>query len=234
LDFLFYRRSNKIFTLSDFEANHVLGLGIDPSLIERVGCAASIPFQGQGAELIAKHNIGDRFRILFIGRKSSTKGYFNLRRAIANLICRFPQVVLISIGNRVESEEVPLPSSVDIDLGCADEDVKQNALAACDLLCVPSSHESFGIVYTEAWGYGKPVICGAAPASQELVENHRGGIATDGSVHAIELSIIRLIKNPQEAREMGRCGKVAQGTHFNPDSVVEKHIDSWQLGGPDF
>ncbi len=50
------------------------------------------------------------------------------------------------------------------DLGIVDTQTKTDALdiAHSSMLCVPSTQESFGLVYVEAWSLGKPVI--AAPS----------------------------------------------------------------------
>ena len=51
-----------------------------------------------------------------------------------------------------------------IELGTVDLQQKTNALAACTLLCLPSTQESFGGVFTEAWSFEKPVIGANIPA----------------------------------------------------------------------
>lgn len=45
-----------------------------------------------------------------------------------------------------------------IALGFVDEQTKWNAIAACDLLVMPSPYESLSIVLLEAWAIGKPVL----------------------------------------------------------------------------
>jgi glycosyltransferase involved in cell wall biosynthesis len=54
---------------------------------------------------------------------------------------------------------MPIPEHPDIlPLGFVDEQTKWNALAACDLLVMPSPYESLSIVLLEAWAVGKPVL----------------------------------------------------------------------------
>jgi glycosyltransferase involved in cell wall biosynthesis len=43
-------------------------------------------------------------------------------------------------------------------LGFVDEQTKWDALAACDLLVMPSPYESLSMVLLEAWAVGKPVL----------------------------------------------------------------------------
>jgi glycosyltransferase involved in cell wall biosynthesis len=51
-----------------------------------------------------------------------------------------------------------------LELGSVDLQTKTDALEACTLLCLPSTQESFGGVYTEAWSFKKPVIGCDIPA----------------------------------------------------------------------
>jgi glycosyltransferase involved in cell wall biosynthesis len=54
---------------------------------------------------------------------------------------------------------MPISSHPDIiALGFVDEQTKWDALAACDLLVMPSPYESLSIVLLEAWAVGKPVL----------------------------------------------------------------------------
>ena len=69
-----------------------------------------------------------------------------------------------------------------LNLDDVSEDEKQDALSACDVLCVPSEGESFGMVYFEAWAYEKPVVALDLPALRDSLggssgghESHRGG-----------------------------------------------------------
>ena len=111
-----------------------------------------------------------------------------LAAAVA-LVLRYPKLVLQAFpeaclllggpGDPCHDELSKLPHGSFRDIGLASERTKADALAACDVFCLPSSHESFGIAYVEAWSYGKPVICGTAPACRELVDNGKSGLWAD-------------------------------------------------------
>lgn len=234
LDKSFYRNLNKIFAATDYERRILGSFGVAEDRLLTVGCAPTIDREGNGSGFIDKYEVESRFKILFLGRKDSAKGYPKLRHAVARLVDRYPQLVLISIGKSFNIEEVPLPKIHDLDLGMTDDQTKQDALAACDVLCVPSSSESFGIVYTEAWAYGKPVICGSSPASQELISRHDGGLITDGSEREIANAIEAFILNPDLRAISGSSGQKAQKRFYNAEHLVEKHVEAWRLSNQPF
>jgi len=110
--------------------------------------------------------------VLFVGQGRG-KGYPALLRTWSTVLKGAPDAVLawrvqaeasFAGSLRVSRNTVSEISGLPNELGKAD------AFAGCDVFCLPSAHESFGIVYVEAWSYGKPVICGTAPACRELVE----------------------------------------------------------------
>ncbi len=74
-------------------------------------------------------------------------------------------------------------------LGYAPDDTVIDWFNACDLVCVPSRNEPFGIVVLEAWDARKPVVASDAVA---LVENFKTGVIVhkDPSSIAWELNYV--------------------------------------------
>jgi glycosyltransferase involved in cell wall biosynthesis len=88
-----------------------------------------------------------------------------------------------------------------------DLQTKTDALAACDLLCVPSSQESFGGVLVEAWMLGKPVVAGPAPAVRAVVTESHDGYLVSQEPGAIAERILYLLDRPSLRQEMGQHGR---------------------------
>jgi glycosyltransferase involved in cell wall biosynthesis len=227
LDVDLYQTMDAIFVQSDFEADHLAKAGVSRSRLVRCGCAPSSEPTGDGNRFRRSHNLLDTKIVLFVGRKSRGKGYHALRSAIANLASRGHNLILVSIGRDAESPYPSLPPENDLDLGAVGESIKQDALAACDIFVLPSEAESFGIVYVEAWAYGKPVVCGTAPASRELVTRHRGGLVSDGSIDGIQDAIIKLLDAPDDGRLMGQAGCEAVAAEYTSEKLVRRHLQTW-------
>ncbi len=86
------------------------------------------------------------------------------------------------------------------------EEEKQDALAACDVLCVPSRGESFGMVYFEAFAYQKPVVGLNLPALRETIGMNEAGFLVEGSPEEIANAVSYLLGNSGHAQKMGKNG----------------------------
>ena len=92
-------------------------------------------------------------------------------------------------------------------LGAVDNTVKLDALAACDMLVMPSRTDSFGIVYLEAWVNGKPVIGADTWGVNTIITEENGLLVPFGNISALSDAIIQLLTNPDEAIAMGKNGQ---------------------------
>jgi glycosyltransferase involved in cell wall biosynthesis len=147
--------------------------------------------------------------VLFLGQHYEYKGYLQLLEAAPLVWEKFPETRFVFIGPSVRSSEEHFPNTKDhriIRLGNVNLQTKTDALAACTLLCVPSTQESFGGVYTEAWSFKKPVIGCPIPAVSEVITNGKDGYLVEQDPAQIAERIIYLIEYPGVASEMGTAG----------------------------
>ena len=74
----------------------------------------------------------------------------------------------------------------------------------CDVFCLPSVQEGFGIVFLEAMAAGKPIVAARAAAVPEVVRN---GILVDpDNPEALAEAIGRLYRDPGLRRSLGYVG----------------------------
>ena len=108
---------------------------------------------------------------------------------------------------------MPEPRPGVIDLDDLTEQEKQDALAACDVLCVPSEGESFGMVYFEAWSYGKPIVALDLPSLRENVAGSGGGILVGGDPQELAAALAVLLENQELRYRMGLMGQAKAARH---------------------
>jgi glycosyltransferase involved in cell wall biosynthesis len=120
-----------------------------------VGVGSEIPDETRPERFRQKYGITGRFA-LYIGRIDQNKGCKELFTYFLNGLQALPRgLQLVLIGK----EMLPVPEHPRIrHLGFLDDRDKFDALAAADLLVMPSYYESLSMVALEAWALGKPVL----------------------------------------------------------------------------
>ncbi|MEN6535608.1 MAG: glycosyltransferase family 4 protein [Bryobacteraceae bacterium] len=87
-------------------------------------------------------------------------------------------------------------------------DISQDELAReyrrCDILCLPSVQEGFGIVFLEAMAAGKPIVATLAAAVPEVVES--GVLVEPGNAEALAEGILGLYRSPERRAELSAAG----------------------------
>lgn len=127
-----------------------------PSVV--VGVGSDIPPNPQPQRFRQKHNIRGPFAV-YVGRIDENKGCRELFNHFnAYLRERAGKLTLVLIGNSI----LDIPSHPRIrHLGFLDDTDKFDAIAASELLIMPSFFESLSMVALEAWALGRPVLANA-------------------------------------------------------------------------
>jgi glycogen(starch) synthase len=157
----------------------------------------------------------DAFVVLFLGRKTEYKGlkpslraYMALRRTHANayFLAVGPETLASQkLWQEVGHQEGKVPNL--LVLPAVTDEERLAALAAADVLLLPSTGEAFGIVYLEAWAYGKPVIGAPIQAVKALVsEGVDGWLIEPTQVEAITARLAWLADHPTAAQAAGAAG----------------------------
>jgi glycosyltransferase involved in cell wall biosynthesis len=88
-------------------------------------------------------------------------------------------------------------------------DIPQSQLAKeyseCDVFCLPSVQEGFGIVFLEAMASGKSIVAARAGAAPEVVKH--GVLAEPDDGQSLADAIERLYLAPELRRTLGESGK---------------------------
>ena len=127
-----------------------------PSVV--VGIGSEVPPNPQPARFRQKHGVKGPFAV-YVGRIDENKGCKQLFNFFSSYLLQDEgRLSLVLIGNSL----LPIPSHPRIrHLGFLDDADKFDAMAAADLLVMPSYFESLSMVALEAWALGRPVLANA-------------------------------------------------------------------------
>jgi len=206
------RGSQRVIVQTPTEARAVHSLGIDAKRVIEVGIGIDPrSLAGGDAERFrSRHNLRGPI-VAFIGRATRDKGATTLVRAMRQMWRSSVEAECVIAGlvlpdfERFRRAFPPMPR-LRI-LGPIDEADKRDLLAAADVVAMPSRAESFGIVYLEAWAYGKPVIgARAGGAADVITDNEDGYLIPFDNADALASRIRELLVDPARARHMGEAG----------------------------
>lgn len=187
-----------------------IGAGIDEKELAKQSIS--------GARFREKYHLLDKKIVLYVGRKESSKRY-DLAVDALNLIDH-PKIVLVMAGSDVDLHPITSPNVYY--LGKLPREDLLDAYDACDVFILPSEHESFGIVFLEAWMRRKPVVGNAnCKPVAALIEHGVDGLLCRNSVEMAE-AIALLITDTHLANRFGTAGYVKVHTHYTWNVICTK------------
>ena len=213
-----YREADGIIALTQAEKQILMELGVEECRIIVTGMGPILAEFGDGKAFRQKYKLENDPLVLFLGQKFEYKGVAALLDAALHVWQRFPETRFVFIGPRTDYSTKLFSDVKDrriIEMDRVSLQEKTDALSACSLLCVPSTQESFGGVYTEAWSFGKPVIGCSIPAVSELIADGVDGCLVAQQPAEIADRILTLISEPSLAHAMGVAGKQKVDERFN-------------------
>lgn len=171
------------------------------------------------------------FRVLFIGAPVERKGLPFLLRAFAALhertACELTLIGPSGADLSIPETELGWARA----LGKVDDRCKREELARADLLCAPSLHgESFGMVLTEAFATGTPVVASDIPGYREIVRDGVNGLLVPpGDPQALAEALYCLATDEGRREAMSRQAAASAQYYAWPrvvSSVLEAYGDA--------
>jgi glycosyltransferase involved in cell wall biosynthesis len=207
-----YRQADHVCALTGSERDTLISLGVRPERVSVTGHGPSVlpPAETNGESFREVHGLGSHPIVLFLGQKYPYKGFAELNQAATQVWERFPEARFVFAGPGTRESAEYFKAHRDprvLELGALPLAEKCSALAACDLLCLPSKQESFGGVFVEAWTFSKPVIGGRIPAIANVIDEGKNGLLVDQKPAEIAAAIIALLGDPEKARAFGAAGR---------------------------
>jgi len=219
-----YTRADAVLALTQAEKEVLIKLGVPEERVHVVGHGPVLEPEAKPGQFLQKYRIGSPM-VLFLGQHYPYKGYKELLEAAKIVWGKIPDTHFVFIGPAVgQSEQVfkALSDQRVHRLGIVSLQEKTDALAACSLLCVPSTQESFGGVYAEAWCFSKPVIGCKIPAVSEVITDEVDGYLVTQEPKAIAERIIFILENEAAATQMGAAGKKKVEEKYTWQRIAER------------
>lgn len=160
----------------------------------------------------------DHLRALFVGRPDERKGLPVLLRAFSALIDHLPARLSVVGADPDDVRRILAhPELVDhLDLhGKVSDDALWQQLHEADVLVAPSlAGESFGMILTEAFAAGTPVIASGIAGYSDVVTNHHDGILVPpADPQALAEELQRAHHEPERLVRMGAAARESSGRY---------------------
>lgn len=232
IDQRLYRRADLILAHSECERQVLQRLGISPQKVSVILHGVDRLQGGLDRRFRERHGIpAGAPLILFLGRKTLEKGVFRLLSAFPAIRAAMPEAWLVLAGPTTSGLHLGEGEHV-LDVNDLSEQDKQDALAACTLLCVPSEGESFGLVYYEAWQYGKPVVALDLPSLRDSIHAHFAGVlVAPEDPEALVQAVLMVLQDSRLARGMGERGRSLAARHTWESAIASYRLAYGKAAG---
>ena len=187
-----------------------------------VGVGSEVPAVTDARRFRSKYKFERPFAI-YIGRIDENKGCKELFDHFTRYAATFPRGLdLVLIGSAI----IPVPDHPRIHhLGFLDDRDKFDALAASDLLIMPSYFESLSMVALEAWALGKPVLAnGRCDVLKGQCIRSGAGLYYESYEEFAETLYALESKGPLHAR-LGRNGREYFRANYSWPVIERKYLD---------
>jgi phosphatidylinositol alpha-mannosyltransferase len=191
----------------------------------------------------AERPVSEELRIVFVGQAVERKGLPLLLHAFEALREHIPAELTVIGPTARELDPLLLDPTGVRALGKVDDERKRYELERADVLCAPSlGCESFGMVLTEAFAAGTPVIASDIAGYRDVVHNGVDGVLVPmGDAQALAEALLDLYHEPERRLCLARAaaanvqkfawervaGEVMQAYHEaiatpQPDGAVQR------------
>ena len=187
-----------------------------------VGIGSDVPQNPQPSRFRQKHNLHGPFAI-YVGRIDENKGCAELFKFFQRyVLAPASKLSLVLVGHSL----LPIPSHPRIrHLGFVSDQDKFDAMAASDLLIMPSYFESLSMVALEAWALAKPVLAnGKCDVLRGQCVRSNAGLYYDNGAEFME-TLATLERNKWLAVALGRNGRQFFREHYDWPVIERKYLD---------
>ncbi len=172
--------------------------------------------------------------VLFSGRLCTQKGPDLLLEAVPGLVRHYGNAKFVFAGDghmkgdlERRARELGVAHATRF-LGYRNGDELPDLYKACDVVCMPSRNEPFGISALEGWAAGKPVVASQNGGPSEFIWHNVTGLKISPTPESVGWGIGTLFTNFEWARWMGANGRRAAEAAFSWDRIAETTEQCYQ------
>ncbi len=179
----------------------------------------------------------DKKIILFLGRLNWIKGLDTLILALAEVMKKEPNAVLILAGpddgnykKEIELKIVNCKLKISKDViftGMLLGEDKVAAFRESDVFVLPSYSENFGVAVVEAMATGLPVVITKGVGISKELKQSGAGLVIEKDFKQIAEAILKILNNSDLAQKMGAAGKKLIEAKFSAQKVAKKFIKEY-------
>lgn len=205
---------------------------VKESILDEYGLNAKdvpVVFNGIPLERCVKkldYMLGERIKILHIGRYSDAKNHPELIKAVASLHQSYPNVELHLIGEGVLKDKV----KESIQQCNAGEYVYEHGttsnpykyLHESDIFVLPSKYEGMPMTLIEAMGTALPIVASRVGGIPNMIEDNKEGLLCDPNADDIVRALTRLVEDADLRKNLGNAA-FKSADRFSADEMAKNY-----------
>jgi glycosyltransferase involved in cell wall biosynthesis len=187
-----------------------------------VGVGSNVPARTQPDRFRQRHDIRGPFAV-YVGRIDQNKGCTELFEFFLSYAREaYGRLSLVLVGNTL----LPVPPHPRIrHVGFLDDTEKFDAIAAADVLIMPSFFESLSMVALESWAIGRPVLAnGRCDVLKGQCIRSNAGLFYDNQAEFVE-ALRAIEQNRWLTMALGRNGRQFFREHYDWPVIEGKYLD---------
>ena len=223
-DVAYYKRCAGVIGLVPTDSAYLQSLGVPAEKVHTIGVSPELPETVDGGGFRERHGLGNLPVVLYVGRMMVQKGARAVVEAAPKVWATRPETRFLFIGPG-SPEEIAIFEGADPRmkyLGKVKAQEKGDALAACDVFCMPSMSEILPTVYLEAWSLGKPVVGGMAHGLPELLVRSGGGLCAEQNGEAVAAALLALLDDSAKRKALGEAGRKLVEQKYSTQAVADQ------------
>jgi glycosyltransferase involved in cell wall biosynthesis len=228
LEKLAARFCERIITISEDERREYLqrGIGNAKKVVTVYNGIDTRQFPGDEKKVRAELRIAQQVPVVgFVGRMEQVKGPHLFVEAAIRIQNTVSKAHFIMVGDGPMKEELMkkaqgLPHFHFVGYR---EDIT-DAIAALDLIIIPSLNDGFNLVAVEAMASSKPIVATAVGGLPEVV-GEGGTLVRPDDTTGLAQKTIQLIKTPELRKKLGEKGRKRAETLFDWDVCLQRTLD---------